>query len=102
AFLRATHFTAALTCRASGWRRSGLGAPALAAVARLEQPNRYGFLGAARNFPEGHRHRDFDVGSGARTTAAARRLREQVAESAESAEIAHEDAERLGQIDGME
>ena len=54
-----------------------------------------------RDFRERERHRDLDVRAGARTTAA-RASAEQLLEAAEAAEVAHEDAERFGQIDVVE
>src|SRR5207247_10057622 len=46
--------------------------------------------------------RDRDVGSGARTRSATGSRAEQIAESAEPAQVAHEDAQRFREIDVVE
>ena len=83
--------------------RARLRARAFAPIARVEQLRVERLLHAGRDFLQRQLDGELDVASGAAVplpTSAARPNRSP--ESAEGAEVAHEDAERFGEIDVME
>ena len=76
--------------------RARLRARAAAAVARIEQLDRERLLDAVRDLGERQVRDELDVGAGARRLPAPA---EEIAQAAEPPEVAHEDVERIGEID---
>src|ERR1700730_6627894 len=71
-------------------------------TARANAPHRHGLVGAARYFDQRHRHLELDVRSRAGTGSTSTASAEQIAESTEPAEVAHENVQRLGEVDVVE
>ena len=104
--LCATHLARATTGVAALRLRALLGARTLAPIARVEQLRGERLLDAGRDFLERQLHGELHIAATPRiarppaATSAGRT--EQVAQPAEAAEVAHEDAERFGEIHVME
>src|SRR6185437_523033 len=98
--LRAPHLADARTSRAHLRLRSWFGPGALAPIARIEETDRDLLVDARRDVGEREWHSHLHVLAGTRTVAvAACRRAEHLLQSAEPAEIPHEDPERLGEVD---
>ena len=82
--------------------RARLGASAVAAIARIEHLEVDLLLDARRHFGERERNVDLHIGAGLRTTARSATAAEHFLEAAKPADVAHENAERLGEVDVME
>jgi hypothetical protein len=100
--LRTAHFTRAMTRAARLRFRAWLGAAAVALIAWIENLDVDFLIDARRDFSQGEWNRDLDVGAGARSSALACAAAEHLLESTESAEVAHENSERLRQVHVME
>src|SRR5262245_332434 len=100
--LCAAHFAGPVARRAPLRLRARLGAAAVATVARIENLDIDLLIDARGDFGQRERDRDLDVGAAARSAAVARAAPEHLLEATEPAEVAHENAKRLRQIDVVE